>query len=182
MKHITSGCLFWIPGLSGAGKTSIGEIFTELLRERYDNVVFLDGDELREIFGATATNLDNYERETRLALALQYVRLCRMLSQQGHMVVIATISLFKEVHEWNRKNLPCYFEVYLKVSLEELRRRDSKGIYSRFDAGELTNVAGLDLSIDEPEWPDLTIEFDSTCKVTELANEIITLLKLGQKG
>ena len=33
--------------------------------------------------------------------------------------VVATISLFKEVHAWNRANLQGYFEVYLRVSLEE---------------------------------------------------------------
>jgi cytidine diphosphoramidate kinase len=47
-----------------------------------------------------------------------------------------------------------YFEAYLRVPLEELRRRDPKGIYRRFDAGEINNVAGLDLHIDEPEAPD----------------------------
>ena len=33
--------------------------------------------------------------------------------------VVATISLFKEVHAWNRANLQGYFEVYFRVSLEE---------------------------------------------------------------
>jgi adenylylsulfate kinase-like enzyme len=46
---------------------------------------------------------------------MQYARLCRVLAEQGVTVVIATISLFKEVHAWNRENLPGYFEVYLKV-------------------------------------------------------------------
>jgi adenylylsulfate kinase len=73
-------------------------------------------------------------------------------------VVTATISLFNEIHEWNRATLPGYFEVYLKVPIDELRRRDPKGIYRRFDAGELTHVAGLDLPIDEPEAADWVVE------------------------
>lgn len=136
----------------------------------------LDGDELRELFGAVAANEQNHGREGRLALAMQYANLCRLLSAQELTVVIATISLFKEVHTWNRANLPGYFEVYLKVPVEELRRRDPKGIYRRFDAGELTHVAGLDLPIDEPEAADWIVEFDPERTVTALAAELNQVL------
>ena len=92
-------------------------------------------------------------------------------------MVIATISLFREVHTWIRANLPAYFEVYLKVPVESLRRRDPKGIYKRFDAGELTNVAGLDLPIDEPVAADWSVEFDSQRSATQLAEELLRKFK-----
>ncbi len=91
-------------------------------------------------------------------------------------MVIATISLFKEVHAWNRQNLPGYFEVYLKVPVDELRRRDPKGIYRRFDAGELQDVAGLDLPIDEPEAADLIVEFESGQTVNAVMEKLINQL------
>ena len=68
--------------------------------------------------------------------------------------------MFREVYAWNRVNLPNYFEVYLKVPLDELRLRDPKKIYQRYDAGELNNVAGLDLCIDEPLEPHVTLDFE----------------------
>ena len=49
--------------------------------------------------------------------------------------------------------------IYLKVPLKELRRRDPKKIYQRYDAGELKNVAGLDLYVDEPLNPHVTLDF-----------------------
>ena len=68
--------------------------------------------------------------------------------------------------------------MYLRVPLEELRRRDPKGIYRRFDAGEIRHVAGLDLDIDEPENPDFIREFLAGRTVDELADElVIALLK-----
>ena len=73
---------------------------------------------------------------------------------QGVDVAIATISLFREVHEWNRANLPGYVEIYLAVPMGELRRRDPKQIYARAARGELKDVAGLDFAIDEPQAPD----------------------------
>ncbi|MDH4562707.1 adenylyl-sulfate kinase [Pseudomonas sp. BN411] len=166
----------WITGLSGAGKSTLATAVTERLRAQGDAVVMLDGDQLREVFGAVANSAGNHGREGRLALAMQYAHLCQVIARQGLTVVIATISLFREVHEWNRANLPGYFEVYLRVPLDELRRRDPKGIYKRFAAGEISNVAGLDLAIDEPLAADWVVEFDParslTCLVAELLDQI----------
>jgi adenylylsulfate kinase-like enzyme len=171
-----SGQVIWITGLSGAGKSTLARAVVTRMRKDGNAVVMLDGDELREVFGAVAANADNHGREGRLALAIQYAHLCRVIAGQGLTVVIATISLFREVHAWNRTHLPGYFEVYLKVPVEELRRRDPKEIYRRFDAGELTHVAGLDLPIDEPEAADWVVEFDSERSVTLLAQELNQIL------
>ena len=168
--------IVWITGLSGAGKSTLASHLVELLRARGETVVFLDGDELREVFGATSANVENHGREARLALAMQYAKLCRVLISQELTVVIATISLFREIHEWNRANLPGYFEVYLQVPLEELRRRDPKNIYRRFDAGELKYVAGLDLAVDLPESPDMIVEFDSEQSISDIAERVLISL------
>jgi adenylylsulfate kinase len=173
MKCDAGGQVIWITGLSGAGKSTLAGDLVARLRAEGQSVVMLDGDELREVFGAAASSTQNHGREGRLALALQYARLCKMIAAQGQTVVIATISLFREVHQWNRAHLPNYFEIYLKVPVEELRRRDPKGIYRRFDAGELHNVAGLDLDIDEPLAADCLVEFDHERSSQRLADDLL---------
>lgn len=165
--------VIWITGLSGAGKSTLAKEVTERLRAQGKAVVLLDGDELREVFGAVSASHQNHGREGRLELAMRYAHLCRIIACQNLTVVIATISLFKEVHAWNRAYLPGYFEIYLKVPLVELRRRDPKGIYRRFDNGELMHVAGLDLPIDEPETADWVIEFQSERPVATLAENLL---------
>ena len=174
IKNRKAGHVIWITGLSGAGKSVLAAALVKRLRMFDNEILLLDGDELREVFGATSVNVENYGRDKRIALAMQYACLCNILAKQGFTVVIATISLFKEVHAWNRANLPRYFEVYLRVPLEELRRRDPKGIYRRFDAGEIKDVPGLDLLIDEPEASDWMEEFLPGRTVDELANELLT--------
>jgi len=170
------GTVIWITGLSGAGKSSLAIEVAGQLRVKGEHVVLLDGDDLRAVFGSVAGNVRNYGLEGRFSLAMQYAHLCRVIAAQGLTVVIATISLFKEVHAWNRENLPGYCEIYLKVPVEELRRRDPKGIYRRFDAGELSNVTGLDLPFDEPEAADWVVECVSGWEASDLASEIICQL------
>lgn len=177
MTTTATGRTIWITGLSAAGKSTLAAALVTLLRKDGKNVILLDGDELREVFGATAISADNHDRQVRLALAMQYAHLCRILSAQGFIVVIATISLFREVHRWNRENLPGYFEVYLDVPLDELRRRDPKGIYRRFDAGDLVNVAGLDLQVDKPEAANWVVAFETGQEPLPLAKALMNRIR-----
>ena len=155
-----TGQVIWITGLSGAGKTTVAEQLTLRIREGGLQPIRLDGDILRDLFKNSEVISETYNREARIKLALKYAHLCKTLSSQGFTVIIATVSMFREVYAWNRANLPNYFEVYLKVPLDELRLRDPKKIYQRYDAGELNNVAGLDLCIDEPLEPHVTLDFE----------------------
>jgi adenylylsulfate kinase len=115
----------------------------------------LDGDELRNALAVES----NHTASARLDLAYKYSRLANLIASQGVTVVVSTVALFHVIHRWNRENLPGYFEVYLRVPIEELKRRDPKGIYTLFDKGLLTNVAGLDMEIEEPLGPDLLIDY-----------------------
>lgn len=150
------GTVFWITGLSGAGKTTLCRQLVAHLRRQRHPVVMLDGDELREAMGATAA----HSRGERLQLAMRYAHLCRMIAAQGVDVAIATISLFREVHDWNRENLPGYVEIFMDVPLAELARRDPKQIYSRASRGEIKDVAGIDFAVDEPQAPDVRIKWE----------------------
>jgi len=153
--------VYWITGLSGAGKSTLCRKLVQHLREQKRTVVMLDGDELREAMGAT----NSHTQPERRHLAMRYAHLCRMIATQGVNVAIATISLFREIHDWNRANIPGYVEIYLHVPLDELKRRDPKQIYARAARSELKDVAGFDFAVDEPQSPDVRIEW--VCGLTE---------------
>lgn len=170
---MTNGKVYWITGLSGAGKTTLCRELVAHLRAHVRPVVMLDGDELREAMGAT----NAHTRQERLQLAMRYAHLCHMIAVQGVDVAIATISLFREVHEWNRANMPGYVEIYLHVPVEELKRRDPKQIYARAARGELKDVAGLDFAVDEPQAPDVRIEWVTGLTVEAALAQVIKQLK-----
>ena len=172
-----TGRVIWITGMSGSGKTTLALEIVKKLKEFRKDVLLLDGDELRNIFRFDMENSQNYDRATRITLSLKYAKLAKLLSLQGGIVIVSTISMFKEVYAWNKENLPGYFEVYLKVPLEELFSRDSKKIYSRYKNMELKNVAGLDLKIDEPTNSDWSPLFQKDKSVACLANELLECLE-----
>lgn len=147
------GRVYWITGLAGAGKTTVGTKLYEKLKENKTNVIRLDGDNLREVF----QNHD-YSYEGRKQLGFQYSRLCKMLSEQNIDVVMCTIVMYDDVRAWNRANIADYVEIYLEVELEELIRRDQKGIYTRALSKNEKEVAGMNMKTELPKQPDLIIK------------------------
>ena len=153
------GLVIWITGFSGAGKTTIAKLLTAELNKNDLPVAYLDGDELRDVLNVNQRSHSGYDRNERLDLSRRYSALAKLLTDQGLLVVVATISLYEEIHQWNRSNLENYFEVFLDVPLEIRQSRDPKGLYNRYARGLERNVAGLDLEVDVPKSPDLTIRY-----------------------
>jgi phosphohistidine swiveling domain-containing protein len=98
-----------------------------------------------------------------------------LLAEQGTDVVCATISLFHEVQRWNRENIPGYREIYLRVPIDELRRRDSKGIYARAQRGDARDVVGLDVAAEAPEKPDLVVDNYGALDVATAVDRILAV-------
>ena len=155
-------------GLSGVGKTTLAQELIKLIIVTGEQVIHLDGDKLREIFGVVERIPKTMTAIRASRLAMKYSKLTNVLCYQGFTVVVSTISMFNEIYDWNRTNLPNYFEVYLKIPLDELRRRDPKTSIINMTEG-IKNVAGLDLLVDEPLTADWQPEFQRDRTVSMLA-------------
>jgi len=166
-----SGVLYWITGLSGSGKTTIGNrLYYELKQER-ENVVLLDGDLLKNIVGDEL----GYTENDRKKRAYKYAKICKMLTDQGIIVICCTIAMYDSVREWNRKNNKAYIEVFLDVPVRVLIERDQKGIYSQYRRGEANNIAGMDLLVEYPKSPNLILKNDGSISIKECVNKILDI-------
>lgn len=163
-----SGRVIWITGLSGAGKTTLAMALQKIL----PCSVLLDGDKLREALGS-----QSFDTESRKNLALTYSRLARMIAEQGLTVIVATISLFHEVHNWNRQNLKNYMEIFLDVPEAVRQARDPKGLYAAHKRGEIMQMAGTpELIVEIPLNPDLRL--DETNSIEEACGLILKKLEI----
>lgn len=163
------GTLYWITGLSGAGKTTIGNMLYSHLKQQKANVVILDGDMLRNAFG----NDLGYSEEDRLKCARRYSGLSGLLTEQGIDVVCCTISMFDEVRNWNREHIEKYREIFLDVPMEILQERNQKNLYRGVKTGKAVNVVGLDLQLQLPKNPDLRIVNDGSSTPQEVFESIL---------
>src|SRR3712207_1036647 len=86
------GFTLWFTGLSGAGKTTVGEIVEKELKERGLRVEVLDGDIVR-------TNLSKglgFSREDRNINVLRIGFVANLLTRNGVAVIVSAISPYKE--------------------------------------------------------------------------------------
>ena len=151
----------WIIGLSGAGKTTLANEVVAHVRRVQRNVILIDGDVVREIFG----NDLGHTMEDRRTNARRICQLGKLLDDQDIHVVCAILSLFPETRKWNRENLKNYYEVFIDAPMRDLVQRDAKGIYRKFNSGEIRDVAGMDIEFPRPDNADLTISNSNSREV-----------------
>ena len=165
--------LVWITGLSGSGKTTIGRSLYNKLLLKLNNLVFLDGDDFRNIFD----NDLGHSSSDRFKNAMRISKMCGFLVEQKINVICSTMSLYKEIHQYNSENINNYHEVFIDCEIRELIRRDQKNLYSSVISGKTKNVIGIDLPYDKPLQCDITIDNTKLNVVDDKVDLIIELLK-----
>ncbi|MBZ7939194.1 adenylyl-sulfate kinase [Campylobacter sp. W0014] len=172
MQDLKNGGVIWLTGLAGSGKSYIAEELCRKLKEKLNNIIYLDGDELRDLLGHYG-----YEKEGRIEVSLKRSNFAHFLSSQGMIVIVSTISMWDEIYTYNRKRFKNYFEIYIKCDFEELKKRDKKGLYSGALKGDIKNVVGVDIDFDEPH-PDLIVD---NSKLDNLEKKVAIILDHLQK-
>lgn len=156
--------------MSGSGKSTLASAVYAHLKAKTHHLVYLDGDEFREMF----RNDVDHTIEGRRKNAERISHTCRMLDQQGIHVIASVLSIFPEWQAWNRKKFSAYFEIFMDVSLQTLKHRDVKGLYAGAEQGKITNVVGIDIPFPRPLNSDLVIDLGmqnlgvAACKQTIL--------------
>lgn len=175
-----NGIALWITGLPGSGKSAL----SEEIKKVYPEFIILRMDEFRKIVTPKPTYSD-VERDI-VYRALVY--LAKLMTEQGHSIIIDATGNLRKWRVLARKLMPGYAEVYLKCPLEVAMKRERKrvythkaprGIYKKGAKG--WPVPGLNAPYEEPKNPELTIETD-VVSVKESAGLIKKLMsKLSQQ-
>ena len=167
--------VIWLIGLSGSGKTTVAKLLLKKIKKKYSNIVHLDGDQLRKIYGKKI----GYTIKERNKNAERLSKLSKFLSDQKINVIASVLSNFPLWQKWNKKNIKNYFQIYLKVSLKTLIKRDKKKLYKMAIKRRRKNVVGIDIKFIEPLNSDLVIENEGNKKsLKKIVNKIIKKTKV----
>lgn len=153
--------VIWLTGISNSGKSTIARELELRLLAAGHNAYVLDSDELRENL---CDNL-SFGRDDRRENVRRVAHLANHISNvMDGYIIIAMIAPFEEdrdmaygIMEFEDNRV---FEVYLKCSVASCRHRDKKGLYEKWDKGEIKGLAGVDHPYDVPTNPDLVLETD----------------------
>jgi adenylylsulfate kinase len=142
-------------GLSGAGKTTLGEQLIAELNFQNKKCILLDGDLLRQ---GLNNNL-GFSTEDRCENVRRTAEVAKLFLNEGYWVVVAMITPLEIMRTQNRNILDdAYAEIFIDTSLELCRKRDPKGLYAKVSQNSITNFTGIDSPFEIPVSPSLVVK------------------------
>ena len=142
------GRVIWLFGRPCAGKTTIGNRLAETLRNLNYPVITLDGDELR----ATINRDLGFSADDRHENIRRSAEMARVLAKKGIFVVCSFVTPTNKLRHLINEilpDVPCEL-IFIDTSLEECKRRDTKGHYMQAQTGVINDFTGVGSPFEEP--------------------------------
>jgi bifunctional enzyme CysN/CysC len=168
------GCVLWLTGLSGAGKSTIANLVDKRLVALGRHTYLLDGDNVRH-----GLNKDlGFTAQDRVENIRRVAEVARLMADAGLITLVSFISPFRSERRMARDLMPPgdFFEVYVDAPLAVAEARDPKGLYRKARRGELANFTGIDSPYEEPEAPEIRID-TTALSAPQAAERIVARLE-----
>ena len=149
------GCVIWLTGLSGSGKSTIAQQLELELAKRGFLTQTFDGDIIRSGINSDLgfSEKDRAENIRRIAEINKLFLKCGIICINS--LISPTHAIRKMAYEIiGRDNV---IEVFLNASLEACEQRDTKGLYGKARAGLIKDFTGISSPYEPPENPDILL-------------------------
>lgn len=170
------GATLWFTGLSGSGKSTIAVALEQALASQQKLSYRLDGDNIR----LGINNNLGFSAEDRAENIRRVGEISRLFVDAGLIVLSSFISPYRRdrdlVRAFHEDSDMEFIEVFVDCSLDEVERRDPKGLYKKARAGEIKNFTGIDDPYEAPENPELHLRSDQLSLEDEV-EQILSLLR-----
>ena len=172
-RHGHPGRIVWLTGLSGAGKSTLAMALERRLFDAGRNVYVLDGDIVR---GGLCSDL-GFSPNDRVENIRRIGEVARIMADAGLLVIVAFISPFRADRDRVRAAMPVgrFTEVHVSTPLEVCEQRDTKGLYAKARAGELSDFTGISSPYEAPESPEVRLPTEQM-SVDECVDGIVAAL------
>jgi adenylylsulfate kinase len=157
-KYSQSGTVFWLTGLSGAGKTTLANQLEKYLFDQGKLVYLLDGDKFR---AGLSSDL-GFSAEDRFENIRRVGEVVKLFIHAGLIVIVAFISPFRKDRDSVRLALPPgrLIEIFVDSPLEVCEKRDVKGLYKKARAGIIKDFTGISSPYEPPLFPEIHLKTD----------------------
>jgi len=148
--------VIWMTGLSGSGKSTTATALEMQLHAAGLRTFILDGDQIR---GGLNKDL-GFDAASRTENIRRIAEVARMMMEAGMIVIVTAISPFRLDRAKAREKIgpENFIEVHISTPLAVCEQRDTKGLYKKSKAGQLSNMTGISSPYEIPENPDLVID------------------------
>ncbi len=167
------GCVLWLTGLSGSGKSTIARRVEQKLLNRGVYAYALDGDNVRH-----GLNSDlGFAPEDRTENIRRVGCVAQLFADSGCITLTAFISPYRKDRDVARGRCEegRFLECHVATSLEACEARDPKGLYEKARSGVIPNFTGISAPYEAPENAELVLQTEGK-SVDESADEVIAEL------
>jgi adenylylsulfate kinase len=170
------GFTLWFTGLPGSGKSTLARAAYEALAGAGHRAEILDGDEVRRKLSAGL----GFSRQDRDENVRRIGFVARLLARNGVIAIAAVVSPYRETRdEIRRAHEAPFVEVFVDCPVDDLIRRDPKGLYARALRGELPNLTGIGDPYEPPIAPDIHVNTNTESVKESLSRVVAGLVKRG---
>ena len=133
----------------------------------------MDGDNIRHRLNKNLC----FSQEDREENIRHIGEVANLFSDAGIITMAAFISPYKADRDKARKlNEGRFIEVYVKILLEVVEKRDPKGLYKKAHGGKIKQFTGIDAPYEEPENAELVVD-TSENNLDECTKIVVDYLK-----